>query len=97
MSAWGARAGIVLSLFLSYGAMGQSVFDPSLKVQSYAGGFDAPTGAVFLNDRGDLNRNECKRNFQISTVPSASGAILRLNANGSRIRRGCIGSRSRRS
>ena len=32
----------------------QSLTDPSLRVQSYVGGFEQPTGAVFLNDQGDL-------------------------------------------
>ena len=32
----------------------QSLNDPALRVQVYAVGFDQPTGAVFLNDRGDL-------------------------------------------
>jgi glucose/arabinose dehydrogenase len=32
----------------------QSLSDPSLRVQSYVSGFDRPTGAVFLNDQGDL-------------------------------------------
>ena len=32
----------------------QSLNDPGLRLQSYVGGFEQPTGAVFLNDQGDL-------------------------------------------
>ena len=45
---------VVCLLVIAPLARGQSLNDPDLRVQSYVGGFDRPTGAVFLNDRGDL-------------------------------------------
>lgn len=51
MTARIAAAGVLL---IGSVAAGQNLFDPSLRVQTYVGGFSSPTGAVFLNDRGDL-------------------------------------------
>jgi glucose/arabinose dehydrogenase len=49
-----AAAGLVICLACASRAGAQSLFDPTLRVQTYASGFDSPTGAVFLNDQGDL-------------------------------------------
>ena len=45
---------VLVVLAVSVVARAQSLNDPNLRVQSYVAGFDEPTGAVFLNDRGDL-------------------------------------------
>jgi glucose/arabinose dehydrogenase len=45
---------IVVVLSVTSRAQAQSLNDPNLRVQSYVSGFDQPTGAVFLNDQGDL-------------------------------------------
>ncbi len=45
---------IIAALWLAPCAVGQSMLDPGLRVQTYLSGLDNPTGAVFLNDRGDL-------------------------------------------
>lgn len=45
-------ASVVLSV--ASAAFAQSVVDPNLKVQSWVSGLDNPTGAAFINGRGDM-------------------------------------------
>lgn len=43
-----------LSLLITPIAAAQSLFDPNLRVQTYASGFSAPTGVAFINGFGDM-------------------------------------------
>jgi len=44
---------MLVVLFATTAAAAQSVFDASLKVQTYFSGLQSPTGVAFLNDSGD--------------------------------------------
>lgn len=44
----------VIVMSFASAAFAQSVVDPNLKVQSWVSGLDNPTGAAFINGRGDM-------------------------------------------